>query len=293
MVIQLLVNGIATGCAYALIALGFSLIYNTARAFHFAHGAVYTLSAYMFYTFHSSLRISSPVGLVLALVLTALFGILIDELIYTPLVRRGSSLLVQLLSSLGLYIVTINCIALGYGNEARDISHGLQPAYSLGAFIITRMQALIVLTFILIFSFTFVALKWSPLGRMIRATRDDPTLVMAMGLNTQIVRRVVFAVGSVYAALAAILTGLEVGIDPQIGMAAFLNAAVAVIIGGVGNYKGAVLGALMLGILQSLVVWQVSARWQEAITFLVLIFFLLFRPEGVLGVRRRVEEVVA
>jgi len=133
-------------------------------------------------------------------------------------------------------------------------------------------------------------LRKTRLGQQLRAMRDDPELVTVIGLNPRTLRRVVFGLGSALAAVAAILLGLDVDIDPHIGLAAVLNGAVAVIIGGVGRFEGAALGALVLGLLQSVAVWQTSARWQEAVTFGVLILFLLFRPQGILGKKRRVEE---
>lgn len=290
MIIQLLVNGLVTGCAYALIAMGFGLIYNTTRTFHFAHGAVYTLSVYLFYTLSYSLSWSFPIALTLAIGAIALFGIIIDELIYSPLAKRKSSLLVQLLSSIGLYTVLINLIALIYGNEGTALTSELQPTYAAGPIVITKIQIVTILVFVLIFTTITLALKWTRLGKMVRAMRDDPDLISAMGVKPQTVRRLVFSIGSSLAGVAAILTGLDVGIDPHIGIPAFLNAAVAVIIGGVGNFKGAALGALVLGILQSLVIFQTSTRWQETVTFTLLILFLLFRPEGILSRRRRIEE---
>ncbi len=293
MVTQLLANGIIAGCAYALVALGFALIYNTTRTFHFAHGAVYTLSAYLFYTCRNLWDWPLFPAFVLTLGLVAIFGILIDEMIYMPLAKRGSSLLIQLLSSLGLYIVIVNFIAMIYGNETKVLSPGVQPTYSLGTVILTQIQVATAISFVVLFGAFFVILRKTRLGKIIRAMRDDPQLVSVMGINPRRVRRMVFALGSALAAVAAMLTGLDVGIDPNIGMPAILNGAVAVIIGGVGIFEGAALGALLLGILQSLAVWQASARWQEMITFLVLILFLIFRPEGILGTRRRVEEAVA
>lgn len=293
MPIQFLANGIVAGCAYALVALGFGLIYNTTRIFHFAHGAIYTLSAYLFYTFLNLWNFPLPVALALTLGLTAVLGILIDEIIYRPLEARGSSLLIQLLSSLGLYIVIINFIAMIYGNETKVLSPGVQPTYSFGTVILTRIQLATALSFVVLFGALAVVLRKTRLGKVIRAMRDNPELVSVMGINPQSVRRIVFAIGSALAAVAAILMGLDVGMDPHIGMAAILNGAVAIIIGGVGIFEGAALGALLLGLLQSLAVWQASARWQDTVTFLVLILFLLFRPEGILGMRRRIEEVTA
>ncbi|MDZ7369531.1 MAG: branched-chain amino acid ABC transporter permease [candidate division KSB1 bacterium] len=293
MVTQLLANGLIAGCAYALVALGFALIYNTTRTFHFAHGAVYTLSAYFFYTLRNLWEWPLIPAFVVTLLIIAVLGILIDEFLYMPLVKRGSSQLIQLLSSLGLYIVLINFIAMIYGNETKVLNPGVQPTFSIGSLILTQIQVATAIVFVALFIGLIVLLKKTRLGKIIRAMRDDSQLVSVMGINPRRVRRVVFAMGSALAAVAAMLLGLDVGIDPNIGMAAVLNGAVAVIIGGVGIFTGAAVGALLLGILQSLAIWQASARWQDMVTFLVLILFLLFRPEGILGVRRRIEEATA
>lgn len=293
MLLQLLANGLVTGCSYALVALGFALIYNTTRIFHFAHGAVYTLGAYLFFTFWSLWHIPFILSLFLAFIAIALIGILIDETVYLPLVRRGSSPLVYIVSSLGLYIIIINIIAMLYGNETKIPLSGLQPTYTFGGIILARIQLLIFLCFILISVVFFLVLRKTRLGITLRAMRDDPELISVMGIDTIFIRRIVFSLGSVLAAMAAVLNSLDVGMDPHVGMSAILSGAVAVIIGGVGIFEGAILGGVLLGILQSLAIWQISARWQDPITFLILILFLLFRPQGILGKRRRMEETSA
>src|SRR5688572_4044515 len=135
MAAQFIANGIITGCAYALMALGFGLIYNTTRIFHFAHGAVYTLAAYTFYGAHISLGWPIALSAVLALASAAAAGVLIDRVVYSPLIERKSSLFVLMLSSLGLYIVMINVIAMIFGNENKALSAGLQPTYNIGPII--------------------------------------------------------------------------------------------------------------------------------------------------------------
>lgn len=229
----------------------------------------------------------------LVVLLIAGVGVLLDELIHAPLDRRGSSLFSHLLSSLGLYIVIVNVIALFYGSDTKVLRAGVQPTYELGGVILTRIQIAIVITAAVLFGALAIALRKTRLGRQLRALRDDPKLVQVMGINPRTLRWAVFGLGSALAGVAALLMGLDVGIDPHIGMAAILNGAVAVIIGGVGRFEGAALGGLLLGLLQSLVIWQSSSRWAEAVTFVVLILFLLFRPEGILGKRRRIEEAAA
>jgi len=290
MLLQLLANGIITGLCYSLVALGFAMIYFTTKTFHFAHGSIYTLSVYLFFTFYNMANLPFPIAIFFSLSITAVIGILVDELIYVPLIKKKSSQSIQMLSSLGLYIVIVNFIAMIYGNETKVISPGIQPTYQIGSVILTRVQ---ILTFIisLILSATFmIFLKLSKLGIMIRGMRDDPELLSIMGIPPRKIRWFVFSVGSVFAGVASILNGLDVGIDPNIGMLALLNGAVAVIIGGVGIFEGTFLGAVLLGTLQSLVIWKTSARWQNTITFLLLIILLLFRPQGILGKKQRVEE---
>jgi branched-chain amino acid transport system permease protein len=220
----------------------------------------------------------------------AVLGILIDKIVYRPHVNSEARPLIQLLSSLGLYIVVVNIIALFYGNETKVLLSGLQPTLSFGPVILTRIQVIEALSSLLLFSILLFILRRTKLGTIIRAMRDNPELVSALGIDSLEARRIVFALGSALASIAAILTSLEVGMNPNVGIGAILNGMVAMIIGGAAVFEGAVLGAFLLGIVQSLVIWQASAQWQDTFTFLLLTLFLLFRPEGILGVQRRVEE---
>jgi branched-chain amino acid transport system permease protein len=291
MILQLLVNGIIIGCGYGLAALGFGLIYSTSRTFHFAHGAMYTLSAYLFYNLYNLLDWPLVPALAVTVVLIAACGVILDHLVYVPLVNQGSSRLILLLSSLGAYIIIINSLALIYGNEIKVLRKGESRMTAIGGVILNDIQLAIIASFLALFGLLLIVLKTTRLGKQIRALRDDPALVSNMGINPQRVRGVVFALGSGLASVSAILRGLDVGIDPHAGMAVVLNSAVATIVGGVGLFEGAALGALLLGILQSLSVWKFSARWQDAVTFFILILFLLFRSQGIFGSRRRIEEV--
>lgn len=290
---QLLANGFVNGCLFALTAFGFALIYNTTRIFHVAHGAIYTAAAYLCYIFLVQLGWNMPLAIALALFLTGLLGVLTELLVYAPLERRGASLLVALLSSLGLYIALVNLIAMLFGNETKVLRPGVEATYNFGSVILTRIQLAQVITALILLPSLLIFLRLTGWGKKIRALRDNPTLTEVMGINKKVVRLFVFSLGSALAGAAAILYALDVGMDPHVGMPALLTAAVALIIGGVGTFEGAIVGAFLLGILQSLVIWQVSARWTDAVTFGLLIFFLLFRPQGLLGQRRRLEEAIA
>jgi len=290
--LQLLLNGLINGCAFALVALGFALICNTTRIFHFAHGGIYTLSGYLFFSFYTQHGLPIWLALPITLVLAAIVGILIDLIVYRPLDRRGASTMMHMLSSLGLYIIIVNVICMVYGNNSKILVSGLLPTVKVGGLMLNVVQIATAITFLVVFLSLSLTLKFSSLGLKLRAMRDNQTLLALYGINANMVRLFVFGVGSALCALAGILVGLDVGIDPHIGMSVVVIAAVALIVGGIGVFEGAAFGALLLGCLQSIAVWQMSARWQDMVTFLVLIVFLLFCPQGIMGRRGRLEEGV-
>lgn len=292
MLIQLLANGLVSGCLYALIALGFALIYNATRTFHLAHGAVYTASAYFLYVFLILLKWPLWLALLISAGFTLLLGMAMEYLIYAPLKKRNASLLIALISSIGAYTVIINLIAMVFGNETKILRPGIEVTYTIGNIILTRIQLAEVIVFLIITPVVIYLLKKTSWGKSVRAVSDHPQLASVMGIKLSHVRYSVFAVGSVLAGIAAMLSGLDTGMDPYVGMPMFLIAAVAMIVGGVGTFAGAVVGAFLIGVVESLVIWQISARWVEAITFVILILFLIFKPEGLLGKRKRIEEAV-
>lgn len=290
MLVQFLANGLVEGAVFGLIALGFSIIYNTSKVFHFAHGAVYTFAGYAFYTFAILLKFHWLPSLIIAIFLSILLGMAIENFIYYPLYQKKSSLTVAIISSLGMYIVIINFIAMIFGNETKVLRPGIEKTFEIGTVILTRIQILEFLVFVILSAFTVYLLKFTKYGQALRALADNPNLASVLGLNVKRLRLLSFGYGSFLCGVASILVALDVGMDPQVGITAVLTGAVAVILGGVGIFESAILGGLIIGIVQNLAVWQISARWESAITFLILLFILIFRPQGILGKRRRLEE---
>jgi branched-chain amino acid transport system permease protein len=290
---QVLANGIVAGCLYALVAYGFALIYNTTRTFHFAHGAAYAFCIYMLYTLRNIAELPLWLAILLSVVLTALLGIAIDEFVYRPLVERKSSLLLQLLSSLAVYMIVVNVIIMFYGNEAKVLNPEIQRTFTFGNIILSAYQVATVICALALIGLVALGLRLTRLGRLIRALRDDVELITILGRNPRHLRWLVFALGSALAGVAAVLQGLDIGTYPHAGMIMFLNGAVAVIIGGKGIFEAGVFGALIVGVLHTLAVWEFSARWEESAAFLLLVIFLLLRPEGIFGRTRRVEELEA
>lgn len=288
--LQLLANGIVAGAVWALVALGFGLIYNTTRIFHIAHGVVYTIAAYAFYTFARLLKWPLFASVPLALAVAALVGMAMEGFVYFPLYRREASLGVALISSLGLYIFLENLIALIFGNETKVLSPGVEKSYHIGPIILTRIQILELVISVLLAVGFVLFLRATRAGRAIRALADNPNLVTVLGMDVRKLRLLAFGLGSALAAVASCLIAWDVGMDPHVGIDALLIGAVATIVGGIGVFGAPILGAFLLGLLQSIVIWKISARWVEAFVFGLLIVFLIFRPQGILGQRRRLEE---
>lgn len=287
MFLQFLINGIITGILYSLAAVGFALVYNTARIFHVAAAAIYTIAAYaFFFTVRLSLLPLWMAG-VIALVFAATVNIFCDAAVYRPLARKGGSPNVIMISSIGLMIVFINVVAMIFGNETKIITNSIQPSFHLGSLILTQPQMLQLVVGVGSLASLAIFLKFSSFGLKARALGNNPMLFEIFGFNTGRTRLYMFGLSGLFLGLASCLSAYDVGMSPHGGMAVLINALVAMIIGGTGRFLACVAGGILLGILQALVVWQFAANWQYAVTFLLLIVFLFFRPQGLLGIPRR------
>ena len=289
MLIQFIINGIILGAIYATMALGFALVYNTTKIFHIAYAVLYMVSGYFLYSFFNQWQFNFFLSSALAIAITVLFSIFIEFSVYQPLIKKKASLNVILISSLGVMIVVINFIALIYGNETKIIHNEIAKSVHFGhnAVIVTYPQFYQLIFSLLFITGVYLLLEYTPVGIRIRALKDDEELAKVQGIDITKYRLIIFAVSGFLAALSGILMAQDIGIDPYIGMPMLLNAVVAMIIGGIGKFYPAILGGFILGIIQALVVWKFSANWQEAITFMLLILFLIFRPQGILGTKTR------
>ena len=287
MLAQFILNGLILGAIYANLALGFSLVYYTTRIFHMAYAVLYMISGYFLYTFFNQLHYSYIVSVLISLFITIAVSILIELIVYKPLVKRKATSDVLLISSLGAMVIIINLIALFYGNETKVIDSAIAKSFVLGEIIITYPQIYQIGFSILFLLLFFILVHFTKLGIVIRAFKDDAELVKVFGLNISRTRIILFALSGFFAALSGVLMAQDIGIDPYIGLPMLLNAIVAMIIGGNGKFGAPVLGGFIIGILQALVVWKFSSNWQEAISFTLLIGFLIFRPQGIFGKKIR------
>ena len=290
---QLILNGIIAGSIYALIALGFSVIYRTVKFFHFAHGIVYTAGAYLAYTVVSGwlLGVSKQdailawiIGVLIGIIGACVLGILIDRVVYFPLRKVKAPNLVFLIASFGVFIFIQNLIQLLYGAQILTLRTGpVKEGHQFLGAIITDIQILIIVVSCLLFVILWLFIQKTKLGKAMRAVSDDPISASVVGINPEKTIFASFAIGSALAGVAGILISLETNIEPTMGFNAILKGIIASIIGGIGSIPGAMLGGFFLGIVENLGIWKIQAGWKDCIAFVILLIFLLFRPQGILG----------
>ncbi len=298
MIQQLILNGIIAGSIYALIALGFTIIYRTVKFFHFAHGVVYTAGAYLAYTIvrltlDNGLRTTDWIAACLVGIVGAgVLGIFIDRVVYYPLRKQKASNLIFLLASFGVFIFLQNLIQLIYGAQILTIRTGpIKEGHQFLGAVITDIQILILVVGCLLLIVLWFFIQKTKLGKAMRAVSDDPVAADVVGINPERIILTSFAIGSALAGAAGILISFETNIEPTMGFSAILKGIIASIIGGIGSIPGAVLGGFFLGLAENLGIWKISAGWKDAIAFAILIIFLLIRPWGFLGIKKEKETI--
>lgn len=292
MIVQLVLNSILSGSIYILIALSFSIIYSTVKFFHFAHAAVYVACPYIAYFLYSNLCLPIEVASCLAILLSMLLGIATELVIYRPLRQKGVTPPALFLASLGIYIVLQNVISMILGNDTKTLRNGVVPSGMdfMGARI-TSIQVTIIAISLVLMLCCWAFTKFTKIGTAMRAVAANSELAFVTGIDTDKVILFTFAIGSALAGIAGVLISFDTDMTPSMGMNALMMGVVAVIIGGVGSIPGAALGAFLLAFAQNFGVWKISSQWQDAIAFIVLLLFLLLRPQGFFGKKIRKVEV--
>ncbi len=283
-VLQIALNAIIAGSIYTLVALGFNLIYSTARFFDIGYGAIAALGGYSVFYFYKELDLSLPVSIILALLFAGLVSFALEFFLYRKLKKRKASSVVMLVASLGVLTVLQAIIAITFSSQFQTLSKniGNQKVYELWGGVITQTQIIILAVSILITVVLGIVLKYTLFGKAIRAVSDDEEVASIVGINSGRIVSYVFIIGGIIAAISGIAVGFDTGIEPIMGMALLLKGVIASIIGGIGRASGAIVGAFFLAIIENLGAWHFSGEWKDAIAFLVLIVFLIFRPEGIL-----------
>jgi branched-chain amino acid transport system permease protein len=290
---QVFINGIISSSIYLLVALSFWQIYFVTNFFHFAHGAIIAIGAYAVYLLMMVwMKLPLVLSIPLALGISALFGCGIERTIYRPLRKFDANPIVFILASLGLYTVIQNVVSLVFGDDAISIRNGpVQEGLLFVGARITPIQIITIVSSVVVFTSLLVFMKYARLGKEMRAVASNEQLALISGMDSDRVILWAFAIGSSLAALAGILMALDTDMTPTMGMRPFMMGVVVVVIGGMRNVVGILLASLLLGLMQNFAGVFCGSQWQDAIAFIVLLLFLLLRPQGFFGKKIRKAEV--
>jgi branched-chain amino acid transport system permease protein len=293
--LQQILNGLTIGSTYALIAIGYTMVYGIIGMINFAHGEIYMLGTYAaFIAITGALMLgmhSLPVILLLALLFAILisstFGWAVERVAYRPL--RGGNRLIPLISAIGMSIFLQNFVRLAQGSRDVAIPNLVSGGWTFGS--ASHFQATLSYMQLIIFIVTSISMialtlfiSRSRIGRACRAVAEDIKMASLLGIDTHRVISITFVIGAALAAVAGLLLGLYYGVaNPYIGFMAGLKAFTAAVLGGIGSLPGAMLGGLILGVTESLTSGYFSTEYKDVVSFGLLVLILLFRPTGLLG----------
>jgi branched-chain amino acid transport system permease protein len=293
--IQQLINGLTVGSTYALIAIGYTMVYGIIGMINFAHGEVYMLGMYISFIAISALTQMGlhflPLVLILTLVIsmfiTSTYGWAIERVAYRPV--RGGNRLIALISAIGMSIFLQNYVRIAQGSRDMAIPSLIPGGWVYGAdggyqATLSYMQLFIFFVTIIAMGGLTAFISKSRVGRACRAVAEDLQMAGLLGIDTHKIISVTFVIGSALAAVAGLLLGLYYGVtNPYIGFLAGLKAFTAAVLGGIGSIPGAMLGGLIIGITESMTSAYFSAEYKDVVSFSLLVLILLFRPTGLLG----------
>lgn len=291
-VLQYLINGISIGAVYAIIALGYTMVYGIAKMLNFAHGDVIMVGAYISFCVTNYLGLPAVVSIVVAMAVCTLLGILIEGLAYKPL--RGTPSLAVLITAIGVSYFLQNAAQLIWGAAPKNFTSvvTMAPIKLFGGDLVITGEAIltVVVSALVMVGLTLFTTK-TKTGKAMRAVSENRDAAQLMGINVNRTISTTFAIGSALAAVAGVLLCSTVPtLQPTTGSMPGIRAFTAAVIGGIGSMPGAMLGGVLLGVIETFSKKYISTEFSDAIVFAVLIVILLVKPAGLLG--KQVQEKV-
>ena len=280
---QQLVNGIILGSIYALLALGYTMVYGIIKLINFAHGDIYMLGAFIGYYAISALHMNLWMALIVTMITTAIFGMLIEFLAYRPL--RHSTRISALITEIGVSFLLEYGMGFLVGANTRSFPQAIKIVnYHIGSITVTNIQLLILIVALVLMVALQIIVRKTKMGKAMRAVSVDSDAAELMGININSTISFTFALGSALAGAAGVLIGLYYNsIEPLMGMTPGIKAFVAAVLGGIGIIPGAALGGFVIGILETLSISLNLSSYRDIVVYGVLIIILLARPAGILG----------
>ncbi|MBU2513894.1 branched-chain amino acid ABC transporter permease [bacterium] len=288
MFLQQLVNGITLGGVYALIAVGYTMVYGVIQLINFAHGEIYMFGAFLAFAMVTVFNVPFVLAAVLSVVICACFGILLDFVAYRPL--RNAPRLAALITAIGMSLFLQNLALMIWGGEIQSFPREVlppvfyRPAISFGDVIVTWLQIVILSVTVVFMAMLHFIIHRTAVGTAMRAISQDKTTAALMGINVNRVISFTFAIGSSMGAVAGILVGLYYNaIFHFMGYIMGLKAFAAAVLGGIGSVPGAMLGGGLLGIAEALGAGYLSSAYRDGISYGVMILIIIFKPSGLIG----------
>jgi len=286
--LQQLVNGITLGGVYALIAVGYTMVYGVIQLINFAHGEIYMLGAFLAYTMVTVLGLPFFAAFVLTMLICSGFGIILDFIAYRPL--RKAPRLAALITAIGMSIFLQNLALMIWGSQIKSYPRDVLPAvffksaWSLGDVTLSWLQVFILSITVVSMVILHLIIHKTRIGTAMRAISQDKTTSALMGIGVNRVISFTFAVGSAMGGMAGILVGLYYNaIFPTMGYIAGIKAFAAAVLGGIGSVPGAMLGGGVLGIAEVIGAGYISSEYRDGISYAVMIAVILFKPSGLIG----------
>ena len=293
--LQQLVNGITLGGVYALIAVGYTMVYGVIQLINFAHGEIYMLGAFLAYSMVTFLGLPFFLAFALTIPVCAIIGIILDFIAYRPL--RNAPRLAALITAIGMSIFLQNLALMIWGSQIKSYPRNIlpkvfsKPALIFGEVSISWLQVFILSVTIFCMIFLHLVIHKTRIGAAMRAVSQDKTTAALMGIGVNRVISFTFAIGSAMGGLAGVLVGLYYNaIFPTMGYVAGVKAFAAAVLGGIGSVPGAILGGGVLGIAEVMGAGYISSEYRDGISYAVMIGVILFKPSGLIG--RKIGEKV-
>lgn len=287
-IIQQLVNGISLGSIYALIALGYTMVYGIVKLINFAHGDVFMVGSFVGFYSITFLHLSFFPALILSMVACAVFGVLIERIAYKPL--RNATRIAALITAIGVSLLIENGMIFFRGAQLEAYPNDILPTNKidlLGVTVESKSLLILGVSVALMIILQFVVHK-TKIGKAMRAVSHDAEAAKLMGINVDNTISATFAIGSSLAGAAGVIFGTYYyKIEPLMGVIPGLKAFVAAVLGGIGIIPGAMVGGLLLGVIESLVSAAGGSLWRDGVAFIVLILILIFMPQGIFGKNKR------
>ena len=297
--LQLVLSGLTKGSIYALIALGYTMVYGIIKLINFAHGEIYMIGAFTALIIGGMLQIVSnfspllilTISLAAAVFFSVGYGVTMEKIAYKPL--RNSPRLTALISAIGMSLVLQNYVRLAQTSDFLPFRSMIPDFQFLtpGKSLITTTQLMILVLTLVVMVLLTLLIKFTRIGKAMRATSQDKVMAQLLGIDINKVITVTFAIGSATAAIGGVLIANHMGqINFYIGFLAGIKAFVAAVLGGIGSIPGAVLGSFVLGMTESLGAGYISSSYEDAFAFVILILILIFKPSGLMG-RNQIDKV--